>query len=747
MQEKSFSSDIYRHLVEVSPVGLVLVRAGKVAFINRTGAALLGMAPDSVVGREFIDFVQPHDQELFLGEKPETGWEEVGFLLADGRAIILGVRVSEIEYEDEPATLVVLHGLGEERPFALESAIRYKTLVEKLADIVFVIDLKGRFIFLNQGFTRATGYPSSEWIGRKFTEIVAPEYVELVCERFRNGPPPGDGVSQYEIEIIGQEGKRIPVEIRVTSLPDAEGNEIGRIGIARDVSERRKFEEELKRKNEELERILNTMGEGVVVLDHRHRMVSLNRKARELFGYDPEEMIGKDYTFWCHPDSLDTLRAKLADRERGKNETYTARFRRKGGGSFHAHVTAVPIFDETGRFQGSIGCLQDITQELELFRRVEELNEFNRRLIELADVWIDVVDSEGKILLWNREAERISGYSREEVEGHAKIWEWLYPDPEYRREVWEAQKRMRLDDAATRRAERTICTKSGERRIISWHGRPLHLSDGRAGWLIVGHDVTEERRREIRLREYAAEIERLSQERNRLFSMAAHELRTPLTVIRGFIDLIQHAGGLSERQLGWLEKAREETDHLGKLVTQLLEVARLDGEGKRLFPRRIRLVPVIERILHELKPILTERGQRIDYEPQEADVEVYADPQAVEGILRNLLANAISYTPPPGGVSLSVTADEKTVRVDVSDEGVGISPDDEVRIFDEFYRTETGKRLKRDGSGIGLSIVKRLVERSGGRVWVDSPGEGKGSTFSFTLPRFRESGTDADTDR
>ncbi len=747
MRENSFSPDIYRHLVEASPVGIILVRAGKVEFINRTGAALLEMAPASIVGREFLDLVQPHDRELFRGKRLHARWEEVEFIPVDGRTIILGVRVSEIDYAGEPATLVVLHGLGDERPFALESAIRYKTLVEKLADVVFVIDLKGRIIFLNKGFTRATGYPRSEWIGRKFTEIVAPEYVELTLERFREGPPAGAGVAQYEIEVIGWGGRRIPVEIKVTSLSGADGDEIGRIGIARDVSERHKFEEALKRKNEELERILNTMGEGVVVLDHRHRMVSLNRKARELFGYDPEEIIGKDYTFWCHPDSFNTLRARLAEREKGKNGTYTARFLSKGGGSFHAHVTAVPIFDESGRFQGSIGCLQDITQELELFRRVEELNEFNRRLIELADVWIDVVDSDGNILLWNREAERISGYSREEVEGHAKIWEWLYPDPEYRREVWEAQKRMRLDDETTRWSERTIRTKSGERRIISWHGRPLHLSDGRDGWLIVGHDVTEERRREIRLREYAAEIERLSQERNRLFSMAAHELRTPLTVIRGFIDLIQHAGGLSERQRGWLGKAREETDRLGRLVTQLLEVARLDGEGRRLFPRYVRLAPIIDKVLHELGPVLTKHGQTVDYEPVDAEVEVYADPQAVEGILRNLLANAISYTPPPGGITLSVAVNEKTVQVDVADDGVGISPEDKPRIFDEFYRTEAGKRMKRDGSGIGLSIVKRLVERSGGEIWVESQGEGKGSTFSFTLPRFGKGTPDADTDR
>lgn len=737
--------DIYRQLVEGSPVGLILVRTGKVVFINQTGAALLGRSPDSIVGRPFVEFVHPRDQRLFSGEDSLLGWGKASFRLADGSEVPLGVRTTTLNRDEHACSLVILRDLGEEHLSTPASAIRYKTLVEKLADVVFVINLAGRFVFLNQGFTRATGYSRGEWIGRHFTEILAPEYVDSTMHHFRTGPPPG-GVSQYEIAIIAKDGRKIPLEIRVTSLRDEEGDEIGRIGTARDISERHRFEETLRRKNEELGMILNSMGEGVVVLDAGHRMVSLNRKARELFGYPPEEIIGKDYTFWCHPDFLGELKARLSAREAGKDETYEVRFRRKDGSSFYAQVTAVPVFDEAGEFQGSIGCLRDVTQERTLARKIEELNELNRRLIELADVWINVVDREGKVILWNREAERISGYSREEVLGNAEIWERLFPDPTYRLQIREKQCGTGMKDEASRREESTIRTKSGEERIISWHGRPLRLADGSDGWLVVGHDVTDQRRREARLHEYAAEIERLSKERNHLFSMAAHKLRTPLTIIRGFVDLVLRDGGLSEKQIEWLEKVQDETDRLGRLVTHLLDIARLDGGKERLAPRCVRLSPIVEHVLRTLTPMLAKDGRTISYQPPRMNTEVYADPQAVEQILFNLLSNAIAYTPPPGRIAIDVTAGEQTVQVNVVDEGIGISPQERERIFGEFYRTHAAREMKRDGSGVGLSVVKRLVQHSGGKIWVESAGIGKGSTFSFTLPRCGEGMVDAHID-
>ncbi len=746
MREELSPPDIYQQLVDASPVGLIIVHAGKIVFVNRAVATLLGWDHDSIVGLPFRKLLTHRNREMHVNDLPELRWGNVGFHTASEGEVILGARVTPINYAGKPARLVLLRALRGERVANGEITIQYKVLVDKLADIVFVIDLAGRFVFLNQGFTRATGYPCRDWIGRRFTEIIAPDYVQFTREQFRAGPPPGGGVSQYEIAVIARDGKRIPTEIRVTSLCGADGREIGRIGTARDVSGRRRMEEELRRTNAELDMILNTMGEGVVVLDAQHRMVRMNRKACELFGYSHEELVGKRYTSWCHPEFLPTLRERLAEREAGKSSTYEAWFLRKGGSPFYAQVTAVPIIDNHGTFKGSIGCLRDVTHERELLRQVEELNEFNRRLIEVAGVWIDVEDPDGRVLVWNKEAERISGYTRAEVVmDNTKVWEWLYPNPNYRTAVLKEQQREREADTLARYSERTIHTKSGDERIISWHGRPLRLSDGRTGWLAVGHDVTDQRMRERRLREYAALIERMNQERTHLLSMVAHELRTPLTVISGFVELMARDGGLSPVHRERLAKIGEQADRLSNLVTRLLNIAHVDAESNNLRPTRLVLSPLIIKVLHTVEPMLADDKDRISFTPAEM-LAVYADPKAVEAILLNLVTNAIAYTPAPGKITVQVRDRDDTVQVDVSDEGVGLSPPDKERIFTEFYRTPSGRKLNQDGHGIGLSIVKRLVERSGGKVWVESPGEGKGSTFSFTLPKYTEGRSNARTD-
>ncbi len=744
MTKQADGADIYRQLVDTSLLSIFVVRTGKIVFVNRTGAALLGRDGADIIGMALDEVIAVGAPNFSLEDIPTLAWRRAEVRAPSGEATVVDVRRTAFTYNGVSAHIVLMRSVRDEQLQEGDITVQYKTLMEKLADVVFVIDLNGRFAFLNPGFTRVTGYPRQDWIGRRFTELVAPEYAQFTLDRFRVGPPP-DGVSQYKIEIISGSGERIPIEIRVTALHDENGDEIGRIGTARDVSEQQRVEEELRRTNAELDMILNTMGEGVVVLDARHRMVRMNRKAHELFGYNHEEIVGKDYTFWCHPEFIPILQQKLAERETGRTTTYEAHFLRKGSDSFYAQVTAVPITGPNGTFKGSIGCLRDVTHERELIRRVEELSEFNRRLIELADVWINVIDTDNKVLLWNREAERISGYAREEVEGHAKVWEWLYPDPDYRQEMMKAQKQARQRAAAIRPVEGKIHTKSGAERIIAWRGRPVPLADGGHGWLVVGHDVTEERNREVSLREYATLIEKMNRERTQLLSMAAHELRTPLTVIRGYADLMKRDRALPTEQRERLDKISRQADRLNDLVTRLLAVARVDAETGHLSPIQVPVSTSIDKAVRTVEPMLADEPDRLEVTVA-GGLTVYADPDAVEEILLNLLTNAVAYTPAPGRIMIRAYDHDDAVRIDVADEGIGIEKTEQESIFTEFYRTPRGRVLNRNGSGVGLAVVKRLVERSGGKIWVKSTGYGNGSTFSFTLPRADKGVTNARLD-
>ncbi len=716
---------------------------GRYTQVSGATEGVLGLPPEEVIGRPFYDFFHPEDREalkkealrFFREKRPFIVFQHRG-LRRDGQTVLIEMTGLPI-LDDDGGLLGYVGGNRDvtaqvENQLALAaSEARYRTLVENLDEVLFIITPDGRFSYLNARFEQLTGYHRTEWLDRPFEGILAPEYLEPTIARFQAGPsgtdPPG-----YEVEILDRDGNRIPVEIRATSILDSQGQEIGRIGTARDNRARRSAQRALLEAKERLERVLDTMGEGLVVMDASHRITHLNRKACELFQYSPQEMIGRSYPFWCHPDFLPVLEQELHKREAGEKSTYEALYRRKDGSPFWARVTAVPVFDKGNRFSGSIGVLSDITEERRAAEEIDRLHQLNEKLIEIIGAWINVTDREGRILLWNREAERISGYSREEVLGNSRIWEWLYPDATYRERIWQRQKRMRTGDSSSRNTETTIRTKSGRERIIAWRGTPLFEGDAVTAWVVVGYDITQQRHDQERLQAYAEAVTELSQEKDRFLSTISHELRTPLTIIRGFVDLLTHEDDPGKNWRERLERIKAQSERLDVFLTDVLRLCRVEPGKTRRPTRAFDLSPVIRTAVEALRPQLEEKGHELIFRPRPARVD--GDPEGVEQVLLNLLTNAIAYTPAGGRIQIALHDLPGRIQVDVSDTGIGITPQEQEAIFNEFYRTPAAKRIKANGTGLGLSIARRLIEGMNGAMWLRSAGPGEGSTFSFTLP-------------
>jgi len=448
------------------------------------------------------------------------------------------------------------------------------------------------------------------------------------------------------------------------------------------------------------------------------------------------EVVGRPATdFWASPALAREVIRAVRDRGSWTGELVA----RKASGSLcDVHISANSVVDADGRPICLMASFVDVTEEKRMTEELHQLGDFNAQLLHVANVWVDVLDEEGNALLWNEEAERISGYARAEVVGHDRWWEWLYPDPAYRTETRRRRREALLEGKPFRGVESTIRTRGGEERVMSWYGRPLLGTNGRV-WavVVVGHDVTERRRSEQSLREYAVQVAQMNQEKTRFLSTASHELRTPLTAIRGFADLLARGEGLRPPQREMLARIRAQTDRLDTLLAELLTLSRRDLDGGRPSWRLAELGAVLERVVEVVRSQLALKGHRLSYEPASGPLAVDADEHDLEQVLVNILGNAISYTPPGGSISVSVRELDERVQVDVADTGIGISPHERERVFEEFYRTDAAKRVNKEGTGLGLSIVKRLVEGWGGAVWAASPGEGGGTKLCFTVPRPR----------
>jgi PAS domain S-box-containing protein len=506
------------------------------------------------------------------------------------------------------------------------------------------------------------------------------------------------------------------------------------IARTQDLSRWKKLESQLRSANEDLNRILDTMGEGLVVLNAMGEMIKLNKKALELFGRPEKEILGHGYSLWTHPDYRDVMASEQHVRRDGKRSSYETRLIRKDGTAFWANIIAVPIIDEYGEFQGSVGCLRDVTQEKEALAELQRLQQFNEQLINYAGVWIAVTDRQAKIVLWNNEAEKISGYPREEVLGDDRVWEWLYPDPEYRSAIKGGQMRMGEDEAYWQGKESVIRCKSGEEKVIQWFIRRCYNDEGELdGWVAAGHDVTESRHNLQRVKDYAAQVQRLSRERTRFLSIASHELFTPLTIINGYVDLLSDSE-LRPDQREQVKRIQKQLDRLSQLLDDLLSVSRIDSGKTSLVLSQVDLVQVTREAVDPLIPRAISKGISIELSDNDSTVNAYADPRAVVQIVTNIVNNAIAYTPSGGKIKVCVSCCPRAGKIAVLDTGIGIAENDRELVFSEFHRSEKARKLNANGSGLGLSIVKRLVDEMKGKVWVESNGENEGSAFFILLP-------------
>jgi signal transduction histidine kinase len=246
-------------------------------------------------------------------------------------------------------------------------------------------------------------------------------------------------------------------------------------------------------------------------------------------------------------------------------------------------------------------------------------------------------------------------------------------------------------------------------------------------------EIQEKSRQLETANERLKELDRLKSD---FVSNVSHELRTPLTAIKGAVDLLlrEVPGPLNENQTHYLSRVRSNTQHLAGLINDLLDLSKIE-EGKiQLDAGRVSLGGLVHEVMETVKPMAAEKPVVLEVDGPAPSVLVWADRDKVTQVLMNLIGNAIKFTPPQGRVTVSASRDgTEWAQVSINDNGPGISAEECQKIFQKFYQVSEGGGLKPKGTGLGLAISKALVELHGGKIWVESE-EGRGSTFSFTLP-------------
>lgn len=281
-------------------------------------------------------------------------------------------------------------------------------------------------------------------------------------------------------------------------------------------------------------------------------------------------------------------------------------------------------------------------------------------------------------------------------------------------------------------------TVDGKSRLTYWDFtyQPVISHGEVVGVLPLAQEVSERVEQERLQAQYIRNLEAADQHKDQFLGILSHELRTPLNAIQGFGSVLADGlvGELTPRQAGYMEKILDSSDALLELVDDLLDMSRVQAGKVVLDRHRVQVAPLIAKVLTTVSGKVAEKGQALlDHVPA-ALPELDADPRRLYQIVDNLVTNAIKYTPEGGTITVTACVEGANLRVEVADTGIGVPPDERARIFEAFTQVDMSSTRTRGGVGLGLSIVKGLVDAHGGKVGVESRGEGRGSIFWFTLP-------------
>jgi len=769
-------------IFNTSPDAVIITRYsdGLMVDVNDSFTVMTGYQRSEVIGRSTLDVNLWHtsdDRRIIMEMLAEKGFVEnveMLFRRKDGN-LITGVFSARIfDSRGVPHIMSVTRDITARRKAEdafRETEARYRRIVDTANEGIMYVDRDFNLTFANRQMASMLGYSIEEMIGRNYSSFMAEDQLEDNAEQMKMRAEGKDSV--YERCFLTKDGRRYWLLVSAKAVIDSEGIFTASFAMFTDIDARKKMEAALKESEEKYRRIVDTALEGVISLNRDTRIAFVSRQMASMLGYSPEEMIGRKIEYFLPEDQLDANAEQMKMRMQGKDAVYERCFITKDGRRHWILVSAKSVTDEDGHFMGSFAMLMDINERKSMEESILMHNRRLQLLFELTQTretdMQAILDKalEYSLQLTGSAIGYIYHYSEEDRQFVLNTWSRnvmkectiVNPQTVYqldRTGIWgEAVRQRKPIMVNDFQAENPLKKGYPEGHVLLYRYLtvPVFSDDRIVGVIGVGNkeepyneidivqlnllaesvwSISRQKDDERKIREYAEKLKDLNATKDRFFSIIAHDLRGPFNGILMLSRLLMDKIDRYDRETAeYITLINRSAKSAFNLLENLLEWSMIQMGRVEFKPEDIDFGVALGHALEVLRSQAMNKDITIE---SISEVEsVFADSNMLSAILRNLISNAIKFTPRSGKVTVNARKNGAYNEISVTDTGVGMSEKVRSRLFRLSEKVTSEGTEGEGGTGLGLLLCREFVEKHHGAIRVEST-EGKGSSFIFTLP-------------
>jgi PAS domain S-box-containing protein len=746
LTENKESDTKYRGLLEAAPDAMVVVnQRGEIVLLNVQAEKQFGYRRDELIGQKVTNIIPVGFAERLIADdlrsaedasaqQIETGIELIA-RRKDGGEFPIEIMLSPLQSAEGILVTAAIRNISVRKAAETHLAQmegRYRGLLEAAPDAMVVVNQGGEIVLLNVQAEKQFGYRRDELLGQQVTNIIPVGFAErLIADDLRSTE---DALAQQigtGIELIGlrKDGGEFPIEIMLSPLASTEGTLV--TAAIRDISVRKAAETHLAQMEGRYRGLLEAAPDAMVVVNPGGEIVLLNVQAEKQFGYRRDELLGQKVTNIIPVGFAERL---IADDLRSEEDALDQQIGtgieliglRKDGGEFPIEIMLSPLESTEGTLVTA--AIRNISVRKTAETHLSQMEGRYRGLLEAAPDAMVVVNQAGEIVLLNVQAEKQFGYRRDELLGQ-KVTNII---PVGFAERLIADDLRSAEDASAQQIgtgiELIARRKDDSEFPIELMLSPLRNAEGILVTAAI-RDISVRKKAAVVLLQKVAELNRSNEELGQFAYIASHDLQEPLRMVASYTQLLsrRYKGKLDADADEFIAFAVDGASRMQRLIQDLLAYSRVGTKGKDLLETSSE--DALQQALVNLRGAIEDSNAVVTHDALPA---VLADEMQLVQLFQNLVGNAIKYQK-PGIPHVHISVAKNGGRkwdFAVKDDGLGIDPQYFERIFGMFQRLH--KRDEFAGTGIGLAICKKIVERHGGNISVESQ-PGHGSTFRFAL--------------